>query len=733
MHAFSLLPNAEPQKILRSPRTQPESPPIQYAAGLLTVFFSLLLLPLFYLGTVAVVFWILFMHVTENFDWIVSSSSTVFLKALYGFVALQLGLILFFLLRPFIPRSQSFKKEIELLPSQEPHLFQFVQQICTALGAPTPLKIFVSMDINAGARFAGRISDVWKGRLELVLGLPLIGGLDLGQFAGVLAHELGHFRQGLGMRLVHVIRAHNHKFLQDSESENPNYRAGPRLSKSLGWKGLRLWTQPLLLFKLNVLIHVFMVKQFQKAYARLGQTLTGILLQQMEFEADKTAIRLVGGETFASMVLEAKVLEASWVLANRSLSLALREGRLADDLPALVTAHTRVFIPEIRKKMERNLLSEKAPWYDTHPSLADRVRGARISLVRGMFHAKGKAQNLFHDFDALSKKATCDFYRQDFGDEFNPSRLVSTQSLISDQSEIQIGEAALSGYFLGLLSNLRPLWVDANDFCPAATFDQLKLEIIKARKIVSQEFFKAKVLHEKYSSIDQKILEVSQGEALLRASFMIEPADFQLTQNSISSALLTFSTLQGEQRLIGQELQLFETAMKARLTAMASLSILPEVRMLLSETEKEQQVFTSALPCLLALKNIYTTIMLIRQKVHAFVILLENFEGNERSTDLQMELRKMTVTLQHHLHQVRERTKDISYPFHDADFPVSLSDYLVKKLPSEKDYLENCEVAEETLGLYFALYFRILGQWAMLAGRVEGALELGPLEIDQSW
>ena len=43
----------------------------------------------------------------------------------------------------------------------------------------------------------------------LTIGLPLVAGLSLREFAGIIAHEFGHFTQGFGMRLSYVIRQIN--------------------------------------------------------------------------------------------------------------------------------------------------------------------------------------------------------------------------------------------------------------------------------------------------------------------------------------------------------------------------------------------------------------------------------------------------------------------------------------------------------------------------------------------
>jgi hypothetical protein len=50
--------------------------------------------------------------------------------------------------------------------------------------------------------------------LVLTIGMPLVAGMSLRQFAGVLAHEFGHFSQGAGMRLSFIIRSINLWFMR---------------------------------------------------------------------------------------------------------------------------------------------------------------------------------------------------------------------------------------------------------------------------------------------------------------------------------------------------------------------------------------------------------------------------------------------------------------------------------------------------------------------------------------
>src|SRR5439155_20614652 len=60
--------------------------------------------------------------------------------------------------------------------------------------------------VNARAGMDGNILGLISRKLVLTIGLPLAAGLDLQDFTGILAHELGHFAQGTAMRLTFIVR-----------------------------------------------------------------------------------------------------------------------------------------------------------------------------------------------------------------------------------------------------------------------------------------------------------------------------------------------------------------------------------------------------------------------------------------------------------------------------------------------------------------------------------------------
>jgi Zn-dependent protease with chaperone function len=694
-------------------------PSFSYLAGLLAVSAAMLMLPLSYLALLGCLVWTVIRHLGAHASWLMGPHAGPLSAALYFIAAAFPAVLAAFLLQPLFSIAEKRKSDLALDPAAEPHLHVFVGQICRALGAPEPLRIQVNMEVNASARFAAGKTNLLMGGLELTLGLPLVRGLDLGQFAAVLAHELGHFRQGAAMRLVHGLRALNQWFARAAEDKEI----------PLGFAFSGGWLEPLFLPARPIArICGVAARAILGAHMRAGAGISCLLLRQMERQADTAAIRMVGGETFASMVLEAKILESAWGLANRSLGLALREGRLADDLPALVAAHTRVFIPEVRRKIEQALLQERTRWFDTHPSPAERVRRARAAPARGTFRAPGPAHALFADFPDLSRKATRAFYRQDLGEDFNPARMVSTAELISGHSDSQVGEAAVAGYFLGLSGGLRPFSLDPARLQGPEGPGDLMESLARARARVAAAWPSAAGLHRAFAAADARLVDAVQAKALLGAGFLIEPDDFQIEKAAMHHAEEARRKAETECRAASLALAEFEDAMRARLAVGLRLLASLEAAERLPDAGIRAREVTVLLPVLFALGTAHPALESLRVSYHALGALLENLAGNESEPALEAQMRAHAAAVRRGLVALREALQSHPHPFSPSSAGLSVASYALEKLPGEDDYAGLHAAAEDMLDRCHALNGRILGRLALAAGRVEGALGLGPLE-----
>lgn len=102
--------------------------------------------------------------------------------------------VTFFLFKPILARPAKPPERLQLDPKTDSLIFAFVQRLCRILGTPRPTQIDVDLAVNASARLRRGWYSLHTTDLALTIGLPLASGLTVSQFTGVLAHELGHFR-----------------------------------------------------------------------------------------------------------------------------------------------------------------------------------------------------------------------------------------------------------------------------------------------------------------------------------------------------------------------------------------------------------------------------------------------------------------------------------------------------------------------------------------------------------
>ena len=319
---------------------EPIRPTLSYRLSVLFVSAVMLLLPLIYLGMVGLVILAVGYHAVNHVSVFAhagkgGSAKGAFLVYVAPLVA---GVVVVaFMLKPLFARSGKRDRQRALDPQVEPLLFAFVDGVCSSVGAPRPNRIEVDCDVNAGVYLDGGMTAVFRNELVLVIGLPLVAGLSLKEFAGVLAHEFGHFSQGTGMRLSLLIRSINHWFARvvyerDSWDES-----------IAGWSGAgNLYA---LVIVWTVQLTVWITRRILWVLMWIGHAVSGFFSRQMEFDADRYEARLVGGRTFARTMWRVKEMALAQNYAFGDLRSSWHERRLPDNFPKLVVAN----VPQIPK------------------------------------------------------------------------------------------------------------------------------------------------------------------------------------------------------------------------------------------------------------------------------------------------------------------------------------------------------------------------------------------------
>jgi Zn-dependent protease with chaperone function len=332
------------------------------------------------------------------------------------------SIVVLFMLKPFFApprlagRRRSFRRD------SEPLLFAFVDRVCEAVGARPPARINVDWDINASAGFDEGWFFFFRNRLALTIGAPLVAGLDAAEFAGVLAHEFGHFTQGTGRRLTFLVRSIDHWFLRVVYQRDAWDQWLEESSNDWNWR--LAWI--LLLARLGVGIS----RQVLWMLMIVGHVVSSFLLRQMEYHADSHEARLVGGAVFESTMRKITCLGIAFQAVTPELLQLMRQRRLPDDLSHLILVQLGRFPPEVLEQINAQIAKGRTRPFDSHPAPRDRIRRAHQEGAAPVFADHRPASALFSDFKALSRNTTGDFYRACFGHRFQPTSMEPAEKVI---------------------------------------------------------------------------------------------------------------------------------------------------------------------------------------------------------------------------------------------------------------------------------------------------------------
>jgi Zn-dependent protease with chaperone function len=396
---------------------QPVRRTAAYGLGILVLALAMLVLPTLYLLLVAGVAYLLYFHATSNLDTILHMRHWLALLFLY-IGPLVIGVILlFFMVKPLFARRSRKQKLRTLEFGEEPLLFALVTRVAQAVGAPEPKRIDIDCEVNASAGFGSALGVVLGGDLVLTIGLPLVAGLSMEQFAGVIAHELGHFTQGMGMRLSFVVRSINAWFARIVyERDDWDEALVQGCEQANGWFVLLLYLAQFCIWLTRWVLWLLMA---------IGHVLSCFLLRQMEYDADRYEARLAGSEVFTETVRKILLLQLA---TNSAYGLAAvtwdKSGRLPDDLSALILSISGCIPAKDFRKIEKELEKSKTGFFDTHPAHGERLASVRREKASGIFHLDGPATQLFQDFAKLSRAITLKFYHKVIGKRVTRDSLV---------------------------------------------------------------------------------------------------------------------------------------------------------------------------------------------------------------------------------------------------------------------------------------------------------------------
>lgn len=340
---------------------------------------------------------------------------------------------LFVFIKPWLGPKYRTVSLYPLDRDREPRFFAFVDAIADHVGAARPDAIRLSLDIEAAVH-RERIGEQGERGRVLTIGLPLLRGISLPTWAGIVAHELGHFatrRSRIGARLLHF---YHEEFCGALEQPDAWDEAFARLGRQHPWWIVRVKARALRLF-------VVAGRGLQSLFAFFAAPSMRLLARRLEFEADAIQTQLCGRDSIERTALEIARVTIAQARVLSDVDQLWLTGRLCDDLSALIAHRAN----ELRDEEEPiDLLdwdaSRRSP---DHPALERRIAAARLAGVgdtgwgapRDPSHERTRADALLSNAASVGVSLSARYYQHSMASQIEPKFRLSAERLATELDE----------------------------------------------------------------------------------------------------------------------------------------------------------------------------------------------------------------------------------------------------------------------------------------------------------
>lgn len=633
-----------------------------------------------------------------------------------GYILLGVAVLLLLLLlvKPALHVRQDTMDLLELNPDAHPLIFAYIQQLCKALHTPAPSKISVVTGPTAAAGLKGFFGRASHPKLQLVLGLSLIAGMNLQEFSAVLAHELGHFARHRSSRVLGIINRVNTWFVRAVYEQDrfdywlSRHSRGP-------WPVLRL---PLLLAQLVMTLG----RKLLWGFMMLGHLASSMVSRLNEFGSDQYAARISGSAVSAQALQRTVVLSLAQQAVSADIQDAWRENRLPDDLPQVIVAKARYLREDERQRMMKTVLSTKTGWLDTHPSLADRIAALEDLGVTGAVSSQQPASVLLGDFPEICRKATLALYMHLLKDDFAQAAIVPSETVVQENAQLEEARRALRRYYQGEVLLVRPVFPSHDASVPPADAHQAQADLATARNSMFDSREQLQQMMGRFAHTRQLEHLVLEVQTVLAAGLQAPPQPQlglqQVTPQTVSARLADIRSLRSACQ---QVLAPLEAVARKRMTAALQLMRAPGSPVHGTAPLAHVDRLLSAAR---ALQDADDKLDFVVNSTRTLVTLLKLQHSHPSTSTLRHYLSIQSQAVRTSLAALQESLREADYPFEHARGNVTLADYLVKNVPPSNEPAQLAMMGMEALERMDGLVWRVLAQLAKTTEQVESALGL---------
>jgi Zn-dependent protease with chaperone function len=729
-----LPPKERAGALIKLLETPVESEPLSgaYKFGIVLITIVMIFLILVYLAMIAGIGWGILYHLTEHKTLLGggpgSGGGGIFGLLFYLFPPLLGVVLILFMLKPLFTSPYEVSPPRTLKRNQDPLLFIFVERLCDAVGAPRPSEIRVNCDVNAYASLGQGVWGGFSNQVTLTIGLPLMAGLSLRQFGGVLAHEFGHFTQGAGMRLTYLVRFISHWFTRVVyERDIWDYRL-ERLTHSLD-------------FRLGIFLHltrgmIWVTRRILWCLMMVGHAVSGYMLRQMEYDADRYEVRYFGSNTFATTSRRIALLSVAYQQAMDDLGVFYEEDRLVDNFPQLVAHNASELTAEQVKAIREMIESQPTHWFDTHPSDAQRIANAMRNKTRGICRVHAPAAILSTQFDRLCCVVSSDFYKELLGEKFDKSLLHPFQEMTARRKDeidsFQALHRCLQGHYS--FFGYREVELKIPDVTQVST-DVIRKKLNSLRKQVLKLSKPYSAVLNKLHETDGWLLETYQAQSLKKARFTFDKELFTHNLTTASKIDSRRDKIKHQQRTIRKTMEEFDRAVQTMIELAIRALEHPDIAHRIENSASWVKELDELNQTREALNRRQGAVHELRYKYSSLSVLLSQLDQNAENRYLIETALSLMSDMTNHMDSIYSALSHVEYPFDHAQADIKLGKFLLERSPDKENPGEVYAAAERLLDRYFRLLARILGRKCVMAERVMRALEIEllpePQEEDQ--
>jgi Zn-dependent protease with chaperone function len=690
----------------------PRRIPAAYRLTLALSAFALVLLPLAYVGLIAAAAWGVWFYAVHGMGIFSGSGGGIWRLVLYVGPLAAGAILIGFMVKPLFARRSEPAEPLSIDLDQEPALRDLIRSICAQLRAPMPSLVNVDCQVNASARLRRGWVSLGRGDLALTIGLPLAANLSARQLAGVLAHEFGHFAQGGGMALTYVIRSINSWFARvvferdrwDDQLEEWSQGGDARIALVLQLARGAVWIS-------RRILHGLMY---------VGHAITCLQLRQMEYDADYYETHVAGSTDFGQTSQELARLGPAMQAALGELGELWSRRRLVDDLPGFVALRRSQLTTEGMQKISAAQLEVRTRWLDTHPSDRDRIAQAEALRLPGVFRGDGPASALFRDFAALCRDTSLHHYRVVLDLSVDNNNLLPVAAVArvgEDASAIESARHRLTGQVLSIHRPL--LWKEIDLAPPSAPTDAATLarQFAAVRAELARLRESAETSASIYGGLHEDLEHTRNARAFLFDGIQIKPESFKLVASDLAVAERRIVEIQTQLAGRTRELAAFEAAVHEWVCLVVRAARNPTVRERLDPTAAAQ--LEDAARALIMLRPWFEALPDWLHEHTLFALYVGNTQalgGNTRFLDSLDRRRQRIRALPQ---QAREMIGNVMHPFAETDDAPTVAAALDKALTGVD--LDGRAVV--LIRLAIGLYFRLLGQLALMGEKIEPLLD----------